>query len=50
VVAPPGSSTSGGANTGVAVDLGVGSSAGKANGMLALAATSAATAAALFIV
>ena len=44
VVAPPGSSTSDGANTGV------GSSAGKASGMLALAATSAATAAALFIV
>jgi hypothetical protein len=51
VVAPPGSSTSGGATTGVAEDSGVGSSTGKANGMLALAATSAAAmAAALFIV
>jgi len=50
VVAPPGSSTSGGATTGVAVGSAVGSRAGKASGMLALAATSAATAAALFIV
>jgi hypothetical protein len=50
VVAHPGSSTSGGATTGVAVGSGVGSRAGNPSGMLALAATSAATAAALFIV